>query len=250
MFKMKNCLFAACLPAVFVLASFARADDQITKVNLTQAETDKMITAFTDKESIFRNALKNYSFKRDAIIQTLGFGARQVTGEYHRTSLFTFDDKDVKYEKVLFFPISTLTAIPVTPEDLEDLGGINPFALEPQNAPLYNFVLVGKEKIDELNLYVFDVTPKVVPDPNKTKQRVFTGRVWVDDHDFQILKSKGKGLPETKNNKYPVIETWRENIGGRYWFPTYATSNDEILFASGQTVRIRIRVRYTDYTER
>lgn len=245
-FEMKKFLVAACLLAVLAIASFAQAEDQITKVNLTPAEIDKIIKAFAEKETIFRAALNNYSFKRDALIQTLGFGAGQITGEYHRTSLFTFDDKGVKYEKILFFPMSTLTEVTVGSEDIEDLGGINAYALEPQYVSQYDFTLVGKQKIDELDLYVFDVAPKVVPDPKKTKLRLFKGRVWVDDRDLQIVKSKGKGLPETKTAKYPVVETWRENIGGKYWFPTFATSNDELDF-DGRPVRMRVRIRYTDY---
>jgi hypothetical protein len=249
MFKMKKCLVALCFTAFLALASSAQNPEQVTRVNLSQAEIDQIVKTFTQKESIFRKALDNYSFRRDAVLQTIGFGAGQVTGEYHRTSLFTFDDSGVKYEKILFFPMSTLTEISLRAEDLEDLGGVNAFALEPQNVPLYNFTFVGKQKIDELELYVFDVAPKVMPDPKKTKIRLFQGRVWVDDHDLQIVKSKGKGVPEDKNLKYPVVETWRENIGGKYWFPTFATSNDELVFESGQTTRIKLRVRYTDYKE-
>jgi len=247
-FKMKTFLAAACLLAFLWVASPAQDAEQVTKVNLTQPEINKLIKAFTEKETIFRNALNNYSFRRDAVIQSIGFGAGQITGEYHRTSVFTFDDQGVKYEKILFFPISTLTDFTITVEDLEDLGGINPFALEPQNVGSYNFSFVGKQKIDELDLYVFDVTPKVIPDPKKSKQRVFTGRIWVDDQDLHIVKSRGKGLPETKTNKYAVVETWRENINGKYWFPTYAIANDELDF-DGRPVRIKIRVRYTDYKE-
>lgn len=247
--KIKTFLVAACFLAVLALASFAQDDDHITKVSLSPQEIDKLVKTMADKEGVFRAALGKYSFKRDAVIQTLGYGAKQVTGEYHRTSLFTFDDKGVKYEKILFFPIPTLTEIVMYPEDLEDLGGVTAYALEPQNIPLYNFTLVGKQKIDELDLYVFDVAPKVMPDPKKTKLRLFQGRIWVDDRDLQIVKSRGKGVPETKQNKFPIVETWRENIGGKYWFPTYAVSNDELLFDNGTTVRLRMRVRYTEYKE-
>ena len=99
--------------------------------------------------------------------------------------------------------------------DLEDLGGVNPFALEPRNISQYNFNYLGKEKIDELNLHVFEVAPKVMPNP-KSGIRLFTGRIWVDDEDLMIVKSKGKAVPETKDNKFPIVETWRENVDGKY----------------------------------
>ncbi len=249
MFKMKKLLLAICLLILTVPAFYAQKEDQITKASLSPEEIQKVIKAFSDHETTYRRALNNYSFKRDAIVQTLGFGAGQVTGQYHRTSLFTFDDSGKKYEKILFFPMPTLTEIQITPADLEDLGGVNPFALEPEKLSYYNVTFVGKQKIDELDLYVFDVAPKVMPEV-KSGLRLFQGRIWVDDHDLQIVKSKGKGVPEDKKSKYPVVETWRENIGGKYWFPTFATSNDELLFEStGQTVRLRLRIRYTDYKE-
>lgn len=218
----------------------------IVKVNLSQAEIDRIIKTFTGKEQQFRQALTQYSFKRKAEIQTFGDGG-QVTGEYIRESQYMFGDDGTRYEKVLFMPVPTFGG--VTAEDLDDLGGVNPFALEPSKLNLYNFTFVGKERIDELDLYVFDVEPKVKPDPKKSKDRFFSGRVWVDAEDLQIVKTKGKGLPETKDNKFPVVETWRENIDGKYWFPTYSYANDELYFESGNTLKIKVRVRYTDFKE-
>jgi hypothetical protein len=208
---------------------------------------EQIIRAFSAKETEFRQALNQYAFKRDAVIQVIGFAGlgSQVTGEYHRVSTFTFDDKGNRFEKILFFPMPSFGG--VTNEDLEDLGGVNPFALEPSKLNQYNFTYVGKERIDELDLYVFDVAPKVMPDPKKTKERLFQGRIWVDDHDLQIVKTRGKGVPETKQNKFPNVESYREQIDGRYWFPTYAYADEELVFGSGEPLHIRMRVRYSDY---
>jgi TonB family protein len=210
--------------------------------SLTPAQIDNIILKFTAKETEFRHALNSYAFKRDALIQQLGMGG-QVVGEYHRVSDFTFDDQGTRYEKINYFPMPTFAAM--TQEDLEDLGGVNPFALEAAKLSQYNFKYVGKERIDELDLYVFDVAPKVMP--KKTIDRMFVGRVWVDDRDLQIVKSKGKGVPETKNNKFPVVETYREQIDGKYWFPVYAYADDDIIFDNGNDLRVRMRVKYTDY---
>ena len=209
------------------------------------AEADRIIRTFTAKETQFRKALNNYSFKRDALIQSVGMGG-QVVGEYHRVSTFTFDDQGVRYEKISFFPMSTMPE--VTAEDVDDLGGISPFALEPEKIDKYNIRYAGKEKIDELNLYIFDVTPKVIPNPKKTKERLFSGRVWVDQEDLQIVKTKGKGVPETKENKFPTVETYREHIDGRYWFPTYSYADEELIFENGSSLHVRMKVRYMDFT--
>ena len=211
----------------------------------SQAEVDRIIRSFTAKEVEFRNALNSYSFKRDALIQSIGMGG-QVVGEYHRISQYTFDDRGNRYEKISFFPMSTLPE--VTKEDIEDLGGIKPFALEPSKIDKYNIRYVGKEKIDELSLYIFDVTPKVMPSPKRLEDRLFSGRVWVDDQDLQIVKTKGKGVPETKNNKFPTVETYREQIDGRYWFPTYSYADEELIFENGGSIHVRMKVRYTDFS--
>lgn len=230
-----------CLP----VTPMASAQDTVShSVDLSQPEIDRMINAFTAKEREFRQALNQYSFKRDATLQSLGMGG-QVTGEYRRISYFTFDDQGNRYEKISYFPMPSFGA--VTQEDLDDLGGIQPFALDPTKIPQYDFKYVGKEKIDELNLYVFDISPKVKPDAKKTKERFFIGRVWVDDQDLQIVKTKGKGIPETKINKFPVVETYREQFGGRFWFPTYSYADEELIFDDGQTLHVRMKVRYSDF---
>ena len=206
-------------------------------------DVDKIIRTFTAKETEFRQALNNYAFKRDAIVQTIGMGG-EVTGEYHRVSQFAFDDRGEQFEKITYFPQPTLTEISFTQEDLQDLGGVEPFALEASKMDRYNFTYVGKEHIDELDTYVFDVAPKVVP--KKVSERYFQGRIWVDDRDLQIVKTRGKGIPEG-DQRFPVFETWRQQIDGRYWFPTYTYADDDLVFPHDQVVHIRMIVRYTDF---
>ena len=208
-------------------------------------DSARIIHAFTTKEAEFRRALNSYSFKRDALIQSIGMGG-QVIGEYHRVSNFTFDDQGNRYEKISFFPMPSMAE--VTAEDIEDLGGVEPFALDPTKIDLYNIRYVGKEKIDELDLFIFDVSPKVMPSSKKPKDRLFSGRIWVDDQDLQIVKTKGKGVPETKQNKFPTVETYREHIDGRYWFPTYSYADEELIFDNGSSLHVRMKVKYTDFT--
>src|SRR5918992_5594109 len=229
---------------LFTFMSFTASAQTAAMEAGNPAEAEKIIQAFTTKEAEFRRALNQYAFKRDALIQSIGMGG-QVVGEYHRVSTFTFDDQGNRFEKISYFPMSTMSN--VTAEDLDDLGGVNPFALEPSKISRYNIKYVGKEKIDELNLYVFDISPKVIPDPKKTKERLFVGRVWVDDQDLQIVKTKGKGVPETKTNKFPIVETYREQIDGRFWFPTYSYADEELIFDNGQPLHIRMKVKYTNF---
>jgi TonB family protein len=248
-YEMKHQLKISLITRLFILILSAVAAIGVSAQteatgSLSPAEAEKIISSFTAKEVEFRRALNSYSFKRDALIQSIGMGG-QVIGEYHRVSQFTFDDQGNRYEKISFFPMSSMPE--VTKEDIEDLGGIEPFALEPSKIPKYNIRYVGKEKIDELNLYIFDVAPRVIPDPKKS-ERLFLGRIWVDDQDLQIVKTKGKGVPETKNNKFPTVETYREHIDGRYWFPTYSYADEELIFDNGGSLHVRMKVRYMDFT--
>ena len=239
----KSAVTFAFTVVVMAISAFGQGN-AISSGTPPQSEIDRIITTFTAKEAQFRQALINYSFKRDALLQTMGMGG-QVTGEYHRVSLFTFDDAGTRFEKITSFPMPSFAG--VTQEDLDDLGGISPFALEPAQIPKYDFKYVGKEKIDELSLHVFDVSPKVMPNPKKTKERFFLGRVWVDDQELQIVKTRGKGVPDSKDNKFPYVETYREQIDGRYWFPTYSYADEELLFDNGSTLHVRMRVKYSDF---
>lgn len=232
--------------SVLTVATSVGQTPQTTGRDLSTADTDRIIKKVTENEQDFRAALSNYVFNRFATINIIGLGG-QVTGTYRRDSYMTFSSDGVRFEKLVFFPVATTPPGFVTAEDLEDLGGVNPFALEPAYVGQYNFRYVGTERIDELNLYVFDVTPKVIPDPKKSKQRLFTGRIWVDKDDLMIVKSRGKAVPETKDNKFPIVETTREQIDGKYWFPSDARSDDELVFDNGNVIKLRMRVRYANY---
>ena len=227
------------------IAAFGQAST-FAKTDLSQAEIDKIIAKFTQNERLFRQALNIYVFNRNATISTIGMGG-QITGTFKRESLMTFDGEGKRVEKILFAPISTLTEVEVTQADLENLGGLDPFAIEPKYIDKYKFTYLGKEKIDELNLYVFDVAPKVMPKAEKNGLQLFQGRIWVDDQDLLIVKSKGKAVPEWKNERFAVIDTTRENIDGKYWFPSYSASDDELVFENGQVVKMKIRVKYSNY---
>jgi hypothetical protein len=213
--------------ACVAVAPFAQAQQQQASTasapsgSTAGVDVERIIREFTAKEATFRQALNQYSFKREAIVQTIGMGG-QISGEYRRISRFVFDDSGKRYEKILLFPLPTLT-------------------------DLYNLTYVAKEKLDELDCYVFDVAPKVIPDPKKTKDRFFKGRIWIDDQDLQIVKVRGKGVPEKKNSRYPTYETYREQIDGKYWFPTYTYADEELIFDSGQVVHLRMRITFDEF---
>jgi hypothetical protein len=258
---MKRVLFSVLASAVLASAASAQTNNAQAGASATKVvnrsgapeDTARIVRAFTEKETQFRKALNQYGFTRDAVIQTLAWGG-QISGEYHRVSRFVFDDSGNRFEKILLFPIPTVKAISITPEDIEDLGGVEAFALEASKINEYDFAYVGKEKIDEIDTYVFDVSPKILGDKrrldalkqSKSPERYFQGRIWVDDQDYQIVKARGKGVPEF-DQRFPTFETYREQIDGKYWFPTYSYSDDELTFKNGDTVHVRLLIKYTDF---
>lgn len=213
---------------------------------LPPAEVDRIIRTFSAQEAKFYEALNNYSFKRDVSIRTLGILGGQITGEFRLVSRFYFDSTGNRHERVLFAPLSTLTDMTLTQEDLDDLNGVQPYALAANKINQYNFTYIGKEKIDQLDLFVFEVNPKNL-DSKNIKERFFQGRIWVDDHDLMIVKVRGKAVPEGKQ-RFPTFETYREQIDGKHWFPTYTHSDEELVFPNGARVHEQMTVKYTEYS--
>ncbi len=219
-------------------AVIAQSNPQQSTVKIS---IDEVIRRFAEAESMNKSARSNYAFTQDIDILTLG-EAGSITGRYHRISDIVLDDRGNRIEKITFFPPSTLTEVTLTQEDLQDLAGVQPFALTTEDLPKYQIDFVGKEKIDELNTYVFQVKPKKFV----KGERYLEGRIWVDDEDLQIVKVAGQAVPEVGDQKFPHFESYRENIDGHYWFPTYVYADDVLEFKRS-SVHLRMVVRYTNY---
>ena len=206
---------------------------------------DQIIKKFGDRELEFKKERDNYTYTQTFVVQTIDFDGRP-DGEYRMTSdiLFTPDGK--RYEKVISAPAPTLQRISLSQQDLDDLEHVQPFVLTSDELPKYDVNYAGREQLDELGTYVFDVKPKKI----EKNQRYFQGRIWVDDRDLNIVKSDGKAVPDIikkgNENIFPRFETFRENIEGHYWFPTYTRSDDELHFSTG-AIHMKMTVRYANY---
>ena len=206
---------------------------------------EEIVRKFAEKEKEFRIARANYLYRQDIRVQTLNANDR-VTGEWHQVWDVTFDRSGKRTERVILAPASTLTSISLTAQDLQDFREIQPFVLTSDDIGKYNVKYLGKEMIDEIDCYVFDVAPKTI----EKGQRYFQGQIWVDDKDLQIVKTYGKAVPDLKTkdneNLFPRFETYREQIDGKYWFPTYTRAVDTLQFSTGAQ-RIRQVIKYENY---
>jgi hypothetical protein len=206
---------------------------------------DQIIQRFGQRESDFRKERDNYTYTQTFVIQTIDYDGNP-DGEYRMTSDILFTPAGKRYEKVTDAPPPSLQRISLSQQDLDDLEHVQPFVLTSEELPKYNVKYVGRQQVDEIGAYIFDVAPKTI----EKNQRYFQGRIWVDDKDLEIVKTDGKAVPDIKKhgqeNVFPRFETFRENIEGNFWFPTYTRSNDTLHFSTGD-VRIKMWVRYENY---
>src|SRR5262245_1710172 len=120
---------------------------------------DEIVRKFAEKEKEFKTARANYVYRQDIRVQTLNANDR-VTGEWHQVWEVTFDTSGKRVERVVSAPPSTLQDISLTAEDLQDFREIQPFVLTSDDIGKYEVKYLGKEMIDEIDCYVFDVAPK------------------------------------------------------------------------------------------
>jgi hypothetical protein len=220
-----------------------------------QIPPEELISQFTKKESELRDVWKEYAYTQESKLQVIG-PADTVSGEFYQVSEFVFNDAGARIEKIIKAPPSTLdqTGLSMTAEDKNAFINLQPFALSAEELPNYLVSYVGKEKVDELNTYVFDVIPKVMSNKKELeklrKQKIegkyFQGKIWVDQQDLQIVKTAGKLVPEFKQ-RFPKFETYRENIDERFWLPTYTYGDDNLDFENGFRVHVRMITRYKNY---
>jgi len=206
---------------------------------------DEIIQRFAAKEKEFKEAYDQYGYRETAKMITPDDG-----GQFQEVFDVSFDDRGRRVKNVVFAPLPTLERLTMTREDFDDLENGFPMVLTSDDIGQYSVLYAGQQQEDELHCYVFDIAPKQI----EKNKRYFQGRIWVDDHDFQIVKTYGQMVPETRANKkgkgqenlFPKFTTWRQQVDDKYWFPTYTRADDTLHFATGD-VRIRETVKYENY---
>jgi hypothetical protein len=249
--------------AAWTLAAGAQSHDSFTpmpldsgfgRLDLTEPATpaDEIIKNFAAKETEFQDALNHYTYRREARVQTIDDDTNKVDGEWYQVDDVTFDPTGRRMEKTVFAPESSLERVMMSPSDLQDIQKGYPFVLTTAEIAQYNVKYVGKQQVDEVKCYVFDVAPKQI----EKNKRYFLGRIWVDATDLQIVVTNGRMVPDDtrkgKEDLHPPFMTWRQQIDGHYWFPVYTKGEGTLHFSGGsgymsQDVHMRDTIKYTDY---
>jgi hypothetical protein len=223
------------------------------RMDLTAPATppEEIIRNFAAKESEFQQALNHYTYRRIARVQTID-DDNKVDGEYYEVDDVVFDHTGARTEKVVFAPENTLQRVMMSPSDLQDIQHGYPFVLTAEDIGQYDVKYVGRQKVDEVDCYVFDVSPKVI----EKKKRYLDGRIWVDATDLQIVVTNGRMVPDDtrkgSEDLHPPFMTWRQQVDGHYWFPVYTKGEGVLHFSGGRgalpmDVHMRDTVKYTDY---
>jgi hypothetical protein len=217
----------------------------------TGLTADQIIAKFAARESVFDEARHDYGFRQNVKVETLDDNGK-VDGEYQQTTDISYTSDGKRVEDVVFAPANTLTKLIMTAQDFSDIEHRLPFVLTTADLPSYDITYLGRQRVDDVDTYVFQAGPKVM----EKGQRYFQGKVWVDQQDYQIVLIDGRSVPDEikhgNEDLSPPFTTYYEQIDGDYWFPTYTKGEGILNFSGGsgymsQAVHIRQIVTYTDY---
>jgi hypothetical protein len=210
-----------------------------------------LIQEFAARESQFEHALENYTYQRTVKVETLNSDGKP-DGEYYEVDSIGIDSHGRHYETVLQAPPSTLTRVAMSESDFSDIEHRLPFVLTTQALPQYDVSYVGRQRVDQVRTYVFEVKPKKI----EKHHRYFQGRIWVDAKDHQIVVVDGKSVPDDLRRGHQDLSlpyiTFRQQVDGQYWFPVWTHGAGTLHFSAGdgylaQNVPMTETVTYSDY---
>jgi hypothetical protein len=257
------CLFA--LASLAILAPRLRAQDEPAGpqapppehkvervVGTAQPEAppsmppSQIIAAFSKKEDLYQTERPQYSYKRSIRIQEFGPDGKP-SGEYDATYQAVRSPDGQLYEKALAPPQTSLQYLQFEPDDAHYFTSIPAFALTTDQLGRYNVQFLGTEKVDEIDCYIFQVHPKTLD----RKHPLFDGIIWVDQKYLEVVKSYGKWITDLgpmhpASLPFSIFETYRENVEGKYWFPSYSRS-DDVFKLKDREIQIRVTIKWSDF---
>ena len=202
---------------------------------------DEIIHRFTQNEDLIKKAYEAGTIDQTVKVEELA----NQGGEFTFTGLEYAKPDGQRYERVVKPPVSTLHFTEFSLEDVKTLAGFPLFFLTTDQLALYKLSYEGQEKLDQLNTFIFRIQPKTL-----SRKPLFDGVIWIDNQDFAIVKSYGQFVTDAGSaaNGFPfsMFETYRENLVGHLWFPTYIRSDGEVKTPKGN-VPIHLVVRSANF---
>jgi len=207
---------------------------------------DEIIKRVSAKEDEYVQARAVYTFRRTVRIQEFGPDGNP-DGEYVLITQQSRTPEGEIFDKVVQRPQSTLHRMHLVTEDVEALDRFPAYPLITSQLSQYNLKYVGKEKIDEIDCYIFQVKPRLI----QRAHPLFDGVIWIDDKYLEVVKTYGRWVTDLGGISTPALpftlfETYREYVDGKFWFPTYARS-DETMHLDKSEFPIRVTIRWSDF---
>jgi hypothetical protein len=109
----------------------------------------------------------------------------------------------------------------------------------------YYFTFVRREFLGDVRCVVVDVQPK-----ESAPKGLFTGRVWVEDRDFNIVRFNGTYTPHSRYSYYLHFDSWRSNLQPGQWLPAYVyieESDDKRALAPFHSLYLKAQTRFWGY---
>src|ERR1700693_6402737 len=208
---------------------------------------EEIVRRFSQKEDEYLKSRPNYGFRKSVRIQEFGPDGG-VVGEFLRVTEYQkLSDGGVAMHAIEK-PQSTLQGVYLAPEDLDALDKIPAYPLTSEQLAKYELKFIGRELVDEVDCYIFQVKPKTV----ERAKAYFEGVVWVDAQYLEVVKTYGKWVTEQGDTRgiaqlpFALFETYRENVDGKYWFPNYLRSDDSLHTKDGD-IPVRLVIKWTDF---
>ena len=209
-----------------------------TAADFTLSARDYIKTIVANEHK-FIKALGSYGYSVDIKVETLQ--GETVDGEFHRQSVVSFDASGARRETVADGATNTLSSFKLSDRDISVLGDPMSFALTPDSFADRDVVYSGRQRLKGNNLAIFDILPR----SDKDFGKAFGGRTWVRGRDAASGRTCGRGADDPVSGMRVAVS--RAQAAGEEYFPVLARG-DENAPGDGQPVRVRVTVKYFDYT--
>jgi hypothetical protein len=86
----------------------------------------------------------------------------------------------------------------------------------------YELKFERRQFLGEVRTLVFDV----IPTAENKRGTHFSGRIWVEDQDYNIVRINGTYTPQSRTNFYFHFDSWRLNMRPGLWLPAYVYTEE------------------------
>ena len=103
----------------------------------------------------------------------------------------------------------------------------------------YLFEPVRWEYLGDVRCLAIDVHPRGNP-----SKGAFGGRIWVEDHNYAIVRMNGTRVNPPRSSFYTHFDCWRQNLQPGVWLPVYIYSQETDM---GKQLRFKSETRLWGY---